>query len=97
MLVDGSSDADAVSGLVAEHLPPSRPGDAASRSRVRRWENDVAATQLRLWAASGEGPAEAPAFEFACECGRSGCSDRIELTPSAYAARAAEGFLVAGG
>ena len=28
-----------------------------------------------------------PRFPFACECGRSGCTERIELTPTEFATR----------
>ena len=28
-----------------------------------------------------------PRFPFACECGRSGCTERADLTPAEFAAR----------
>jgi hypothetical protein len=56
-------------------------GDLAA---VRRFENDVLAEQVRLYRASGEAPPGSPPLAFACECGRSGCNDEIELTLEDY-------------
>ncbi|HST18817.1 MAG TPA: hypothetical protein VLK36_14200 [Gaiellaceae bacterium] len=66
--------APAVAGL-------PRGGDLAA---VRRFENDVLAEQVRLYRASGEAPPGSPPLLFACECGRSGCAEEIELTLEDY-------------
>jgi len=54
-----------------------RGGDLAS---IRRFENDVVATQLRLYHESlgDEAPSSRP-FPYACECGEHGCDDVVEL------------------
>lgn len=52
---------------------------------VRRWENEKIARNVRAWVASGDhrvsGEVTAP---FACECGRLGCCERVELTLDAF-------------
>ncbi len=58
-----------------------RGGDLAA---VRRFENDVLAEQVRLFRASGDAPAGSPPLSFACECGRPGCANAVELTLENY-------------
>ena len=48
---------------------------------ARRWENEVVADNVRRWLASTDAPAEPPrAYPFSCECGRRGCSSRVDLS-----------------
>jgi hypothetical protein len=74
----------------AEHFAPAiergrRGGDLAA---VRRFENEVDATQVRLYRESlGERAPEDTPIAFACECGAPGCDDVVELTLAEYAAR----------
>lgn len=80
--------------LAAEHFAPAlerlpREGDL---SEVRRYENGVLATQVRLYLESL--PPAVPAGRsllFACECGASGCTDEVELTLAEYEAISAAG------
>jgi len=59
---------------------------------VRRFENDVVGTQIRLYLDSlGDDAPPEWEFPFACECGAAGCRDTIELTVSAYEALSAAG------
>jgi hypothetical protein len=61
----------------AEVLRASKPTDLPA---VRRWENEQMARNVRAWIASGDLRTSAElAFPFACECGRVGCGDRVEL------------------
>lgn len=59
---------------------------------VRRFENDVVATQLRLYYESlgDEAPLSRP-FRYACECGEPGCKDVIELALDEYERLSAAG------
>lgn len=81
--VDGSRSPEEVLARVersfASVLSTNRvPVDLRS---VRRWENEVAAQNLRSWLASTDVPAEPPGpYSFACECGRRDCSARVALT-----------------
>jgi hypothetical protein len=75
-------------GAALSRVP--RGGDLAA---VRSFENDALATQARLYRASGEAPPGSPLLAFACECGRSGCTDVVELTLEAYDAAAARPLL----
>ena len=62
----------------AELLHTSEPVDLTA---VRRWENANIARNLRGWLVSGDTRANAEVtIPFACECGRLGCSARVELT-----------------
>jgi hypothetical protein len=56
------------------------PTGAADLGEIRRWENEVTATNIRLWLASPEAPAEHHGYPFACECGRRGCDELVVLT-----------------
>ncbi|MCP9485121.1 MAG: hypothetical protein MSC30_04625 [Gaiellaceae bacterium MAG52_C11] len=87
--IEPAGDADAVAEIVAAQIPEHPLLGEAERAAVRRWENDATATQLRLWLASGEGPRELTSYPFACECGRLGCSDRVELAVEAFTELAA--------
>jgi hypothetical protein len=71
--------ADAMLAPALARLPSG--GDLVA---VRRFENEVLATQVRLFRASGEAPDATPGLPFACECGRSGCTAFVELTLEAY-------------
>lgn len=75
VVMDGSSD------LVpeAESLLEIPDGVADLRA-VRRWENEAAAANIRAWLSSPEAPREHSGFPFACECGRHGCGETLQLT-----------------
>jgi hypothetical protein len=80
--------------LAAERLRPAieRGPRTADLAALRRLENDVTATQVRLYRQSLAPmtlPDEPLAFE--CECGAAGCSDEIELTLTEYEAVSAAG------
>jgi hypothetical protein len=47
---------------------------------ARRWENEMAAANIRAWLDSPEAPASHAGFEFACECGERGCGAVVRLT-----------------
>jgi hypothetical protein len=71
-----------VEGLLAPEIARlPRGGDLAA---VRRFENDALAEQVRLYRSSGEAPPGSPPLAFACECGRSGCAEEVELTLEDY-------------
>lgn len=80
--------------LAAEHLRPAieRGPRAADLAALRRFENEVTATQVRLYRES-LAPVTLPdePLAFACECGASGCADEIELTLAEYEAVSAAG------
>jgi len=74
-------------GPVLEALPPG--GDLGV---VRRFENDVAGTQIRLYLETlGDDAPPEWGFPFGCECGAAGCRDTIELTVSEYETISAAG------
>jgi len=85
---------DEVVELAAAQLRPAvdrmpRDGDLVA---VRRFENDVLATQVRLYAESLLPTVlEDRPLAFACECGASGCAAEIELTLAEYEAISAAG------
>jgi len=74
----------------AEHFGPAidrgrRGGDLAA---VRRFENEVDATQVRLYRESlGEHAPEDTPIAFACECGAPGCDAVVELPLGSYGER----------
>ncbi|MGW7680638.1 hypothetical protein ACWGID_07870 [Kribbella sp. NPDC054772] len=70
-------------------LPRLRAG--AELSRQRRYENEAACRQGRLWQAD-IGLAELPPYPFACECGTSGCVATWSGTPDEI--RRGNGWLV---
>jgi len=74
----------------AAHFGPAiergpRDGDLAA---IRRFENEVDATQVRLDRESlaDHAPDDTP-IPFACECGAAGCDDVVELPLASYGAR----------
>jgi hypothetical protein len=75
LVMDGSRD------LVdeAEALLEIPEGPADLRA-IRRWENEAAAANIRAWLASPEAPREYAGYPFACECGRAGCDELLQLT-----------------
>jgi hypothetical protein len=82
--VDGSRAPEEILAQVedgfAELLRASEPRDLAA---VRRWENANAARNLRAWLVSEDVRARSGlAYPFACECGRLGCAERVELEVS---------------
>ena len=78
----------------AEHFRPAveRMPREVDLPAIRRYENDVLATQVRLYRDSllpivlDDTP-----LPFACECARSGCAVEIELALAEYAALSAGG------
>ena len=56
------------------------PEGAADLARIRRWENEAVAANIRAWLASAEASREHYGYPFGCECGRPGCGDTVQLT-----------------
>jgi hypothetical protein len=56
------------------------PDGATDLQAVRRWENEAAAANIRSWLASPEAPREHHRYPFACECGRRGCGEVLQMT-----------------
>jgi hypothetical protein len=56
------------------------PEDAADLRTTRRWENEAAAANIGSWLASPEAPREHYGYPFACECGRHGCDELVQMT-----------------
>lgn len=75
LVIDGSRDLVAETESLLEI-----PDGVADLRAVRRWENEAAAANIRAWLASPEAPREHPGFPFACECGRRGCGESVQLT-----------------
>lgn len=77
---------DGMIELVEAELGPALAGlpRGGNLAAVRRFENDVLAEQVRLYRSSGDAPPGSPPLAFACECGRSGCAEEIELTLEDY-------------
>jgi hypothetical protein len=77
--VDGSLGPDELVAVLesrfASLLAPARP--PADLAAIRHEENEVVNANL---VAAG-----VPRYAFACECGRSGCTARVELTPEEFA------------
>jgi cytidylate kinase len=80
--------------LAVEQVRPAieRGPREADLAAVRRFENDVLATQVRLYRESlgADIPEETP-LRFACECGASRCEAVVELSPAGYDALSAAG------
>ncbi|MEV6285594.1 hypothetical protein [Kribbella sp. NPDC051770] len=74
-----------------DKLPRLAPGEDLARQR--EIENLATCRQLRLWAADIN-LADVPAFDFTCECGRSGCCRTWSATPDQYDVRRTTGRLV---
>jgi hypothetical protein len=85
---------DGVVERAVEHFRPviERGPREADLAGLRRFENDVDATQVRLYRESlgADAPADVP-LPFACECGAPGCEDTIDLTLAEYEALSAAG------
>jgi hypothetical protein len=64
--------------------PRLDPGSGLRRQR--RYENQAAGRQGRLWMQAA-GLASMPAYPFGCECGTSGCRATWAATPDEYTAR----------
>lgn len=75
VLVDGDRDHAAEVESLLEI-----PEGAGQLSAIRRWENEVAAANIRAWLASPEAPREHSGYPFQCECGRPGCDEVLQLT-----------------
>jgi hypothetical protein len=60
--------------------------DEADLSAARRWENEMAAANIRAWLSSPEAPGFEPQLPFACECGARGCDAVLRLTLAEYEA-----------
>jgi hypothetical protein len=60
------------------------PSGAIDLSAARRWENEMAAANIRAWLSSPEAPGVEPTFPFACECGERGCAAVVRLTLAEY-------------
>jgi hypothetical protein len=56
------------------------PEGALDLRAVRRWENEAAAANIRSWLVSPEAPREHYGYPFACECGRRGCGEVLQMT-----------------
>jgi hypothetical protein len=56
------------------------PQGEADLREVRRWQNEVAAANIRAWLASPEAPQVHDGYPFECECGRRGCDEVVQLT-----------------
>ncbi|HJQ74230.1 MAG TPA: hypothetical protein VJ814_05055 [Gaiellaceae bacterium] len=83
LVMDGSRD------LVAEvETLLELPEGEADLTAVRRWENEATAANIRAWLASPEAPQEVLDYAFACECGRRGCGETVQLTIEAFDAAA---------
>jgi hypothetical protein len=82
-----------VERATAHFLPVIERGPrAVDLVAIRRFENDVLATQVRLYRESlGALKPEDATLPFSCECGTSGCADEIELSLEEYDAISASG------
>ena len=75
---------DAVADYFAEQIGAGpRARDGAEHRRIRRHENVGIHGNLSSFR-SHLGLAEAPVFDFACECGTLGCRERVLLTVDEY-------------
>ncbi|WP_328320986.1 hypothetical protein OHA70_23220 [Kribbella sp. NBC_00382] len=84
-LIEVPADADwaAITTAVRTGLGPQPRLTAGEElSRQRRIENLAASRQIRLWLADIGQPQQP--YDFACECGRSGCALTVSLTPDQY-------------
>jgi hypothetical protein len=89
--VDGSRDLAATAAAVEELLAPALEGlrDAATaeeRTALRREENGAILRQLllHLEAHPAVRRAEGTSYDFACECGASGCDETVRLDVCEY-------------
>jgi hypothetical protein len=85
---------DAMVERAVEHFRPviERGPRDADLQGLRRFENDVLATQVRLYRQSlGTLKPEDATVSFSCECGAPGCAEEIELSLEEYDALSAGG------
>ena len=83
IVVDGSRPPDVILDEVERVLAPvvCAVREPVDLGPVRRWENEAVAANIRSWLSSLHAPAEAPfPYPYACECGRRGCDERVQLT-----------------
>jgi hypothetical protein len=86
--------ADVESTLAPALRSAPRLAPGIELSRQRRYENQAADRQGRLWMQEA-GLAMMPSYPFGCECGQSGCSATWTATPDDYATRtSAERLLI---
>jgi hypothetical protein len=87
--VDGSVGPDEIrAGVEARFGELLRRNDPRDLVDVRRWENDAMAANARAWIASDDVVESGRlVFPFACECGRLGCAERLELTVDEFTRR----------
>jgi hypothetical protein len=80
--VDGTLDPEAVVALLEKLFAPvlDAPRAAPDLRAMRRHENELVAENLLA--------AGIRSYPFACECGRSGCTERVELPAAELAGRA---------
>ncbi|HKF76557.1 MAG TPA: hypothetical protein VKF59_10480 [Candidatus Dormibacteraeota bacterium] len=75
---------EAVQSHFAEHIAAGpRARDGAERRRIRREENESVHSNLASYQAD-VGMAQAPIFDFACECVTLGCRERVRLSIDEY-------------
>jgi hypothetical protein len=85
---------DEMIARATEHLRPviERGPRAADLAAIRRFENEVLATQVRLYRESlGALKPEDATLPFSCECGERGCAAEVELSLDEYDAISASG------
>ena len=93
--VPPAPDWPAIASAVRSALAPAlaaapRLAPGRELSRQRRYENQAADRQGRLWMQAA-GLAVMPPYLFGCECGGSGCHATWMATPADYAARTVSG------
>ncbi len=89
--------ADVESALAPGLRSAPRLAPGTELSQQRRYENQAADRQGRLWMKEAE-LAVMPSYPFGCECGQSGCSATWTATPDDYATRtSSEGLLITHG
>jgi hypothetical protein len=77
--VDGTLDPEALARELESLFAPvvATPRDPVDLAAMRRHENELITENL---VAAG-----VPGYAYACECGRSGCTERVELTTAEFA------------
>ena len=102
LTVDGSRDVDEMFAVVEEMFAAAlaegpRAETTAERAELVRYSNErLASRHIGFLKRVPEGDPEAYTLPFACECGREGCADVVELTPAAFMRSAAAGAVLAG-